>query len=132
MPIAFPILPDLGAYPTSGTDAQRLAWAQLADLHARKAAVQASEAVAAANEKLAEVHTKMREDLLQAGEWKEAALDAILARWTAHDAAVDRLTAAVGAISLPAGTSTGGTADGVTAQDAETVVKIIQAVKPQA
>lgn len=119
MPIAFPILPDLGAYPTSGTDAQRATWLQIADLHARKAAVLASEALEAANRAVAEASSAALAEQKRAYEFMTEESERQAQQAAALVSALTALTASMGGVS--AGGSEDVSVDGV--------VKIIAAVK---
>lgn len=116
MPIVLPTIPDAGAYPATGTDAQKDQWLRLAALHMSAANVRANEA-------LADVHRQLLE---QQGSFNGSLgtfVENVGAVWDRLDASIARLAAAVEA--SPGGAP--GSGDGVTAEDAAIVGQILQA-----
>lgn len=111
MPVPPMALPPLPAYPAQGTDVQRSDWLRLADLYQREA------------------------QRLTCWQARPAAsmgptVEAVLAAWAAHDAALDRLTAVLGALQLPTSIGGGGGGDeGLTMKDVAVVKGVAEALK---
>jgi hypothetical protein len=123
MPIAFPTLPPLPPeFPAAGTDAQRDQWLRLCALHATKASVQASEASAEANGKLAATHTQMLAAQVAHTEMLRVEAERNATQSDAWTSAINGLTARLG--SLTVGGGTGGSTDGITDKDIEQLGKL--------
>ena len=99
-------LPIVGEYPADGTDAAKDQWLRLADLHQREAqrassweAVQAS---ANATAGLAAANNAIAAAAVAHSQVTPAVVEDVLAQWQTHDAALEKLAAAIGGVKLPA------------------------------
>jgi hypothetical protein len=116
MPVPPIALPKLPIFPIDAPAAALDQWFRLADLHAREAQRvtywAASSAQSEATTKLASANTAMAGAVGETAAKNEAAwaptIDKTLAAWTAHDGALDRLTAALAELPQVGGGSGGG------------------------
>lgn len=112
MPVAPVTLPKLGDFPVAGTDAAKDQWLRLADLYVREAqratSWAAGTAGAAATNALAAANAGLAQQAAANVEAITPVVEQLLAQWTEHDAAIDRLVSALGGLQFPAGSGGGG------------------------
>lgn len=112
MPVAPIVLPKLGEYPAAGTDAAKDQWLRLADLTVREAqratSWAASTTSAAATLALAAANAGMAEQSGSNTAALSPLIEQVVGQWAAHDAALDRLTAALAGLPQVGGGAAGG------------------------